>query len=65
MPNHELMSVRETANFLRVSARTVYRLIENGDISAVRIGKQWRIHRGALPTLGSASTAGPSEAHRA
>ena len=45
----DLVTVREAANFLRISARTVYRLIESGQISAVRIGKQWRIPMTNLP----------------
>jgi excisionase family DNA binding protein len=44
-----LVTVREAANFLRISARTVYRLIESGQITAVRIGKQWRIPMNDLP----------------
>jgi excisionase family DNA binding protein len=44
-----LVTVREAANYLRISARTVYRLIESGQIGAVRIGKQWRIPVGDLP----------------
>jgi len=47
--NGDLVTVREAANFLRISARTVYRLIESGQISAVRIGKQWRIPATNLP----------------
>ncbi len=54
MPNPDLVSVREAANYLRVSARTVYRLIETGQINAVRIGKQWRIPYRDLPAVGSA-----------
>ncbi len=48
MPEN-LVTVREAAGFLRISARTVYRLIESGQIEAVRIGKQWRIPLGDLP----------------
>jgi excisionase family DNA binding protein len=44
-----LITVREAASYLRISARTVYRLIESGQIGAVRIGKQWRIPAGDLP----------------
>ena len=44
-----LVTVREAANYLRISARTVYRLIESGQIGAVRIGKQWRIPASDLP----------------
>ena len=49
-----LITVREAASFLRISARTVYRLIESGQIGAVRIGKQWRIRTSDLPGVGSA-----------
>jgi len=52
-----LITVREAANFLRISARTVYRLIESGQIGAVRIGKQWRIRTSDLPGVGAASDA--------
>jgi excisionase family DNA binding protein len=44
-----LITVREAASYLRISARTVYRLIESGQIGAVRIGKQWRIPASDLP----------------
>jgi excisionase family DNA binding protein len=44
-----LITVREAANYLRISARTVYRLIESGQLGAVRIGKQWRIPANDLP----------------
>ncbi len=47
--NENLVTVREAANFLRISARTVYRLIESGQMGAVRIGKQWRIPISELP----------------
>src|ERR1700741_4909676 len=52
-----LITVREAANFLRISARTVYRLIESGQIGAVRIGKQGRIRTAALPGVGSGGAA--------
>ncbi len=57
-----LITVREAADFLRISARTVYRLIESGQIGAVRIGKQWRIPASDLPgvALGEVSSATPS-----
>ncbi len=47
--SNNLITVREAADFLRISARTVYRLIESGQLGAVRIGKQWRIPANDLP----------------
>ncbi len=53
-----LITVREAADFLRISARTVYRLIESGQIGAVRIGKQWRIPASDLPGVAHAEMSG-------
>ena len=53
-----LITVREAADFLRISARTVYRLIESGQIGAVRIGKQWRIPASDLPGVTHAEMSG-------
>ena len=54
-----LVTVREAANYLRISARTVYRLIESGQIGAVRIGKQWRIPANDLPGHEQLATQAP------
>lgn len=41
----EFMTTEEVVACLRVNARTVYRLIQAGDLPAVRVGRQWRIRR--------------------
>ena len=65
MNNQEpgILTADEVANQLRVSLRTVYRLIDNGQIEAFRVGGQWRITRVAITeymrrnsTLASAKT---------
>ncbi len=38
-----LLTVAEVAQVLRVSTMTVYRLIKNGEIAAIRVGKSYRI----------------------
>ena len=38
-----LLTVAEVAEVLRVSTMTVYRLIKSGDITAIRVGKSYRI----------------------
>lgn len=43
-----LMTIEEVILYLRVNARTVYRLIHAGSLPAVRVGRQWRIRRGDL-----------------
>jgi PTS system nitrogen regulatory IIA component len=43
-----LMSVREAADFLRVSMKTIYRLIAAGKIPHARVGDQYRFSREEL-----------------
>jgi excisionase family DNA binding protein len=38
-----LLTVYEVAAIMRVSNMTVYRLIKNGDLPALRVGKNYRI----------------------
>jgi excisionase family DNA binding protein len=38
-----LLTVAEVAATMRVSNMTVYRLIKNGDLPAIRVGKNYRI----------------------
>jgi excisionase family DNA binding protein len=39
------LTLGEVLRYLRVNARTVYRLIGTGELPASRIGRQWRIRR--------------------
>lgn len=41
----ELMTLEEVARYLHVGKKTVYRLLEQGEIPAVKIGHQWRFNR--------------------
>ena len=43
-----LMTIEEVAEYLRVHPSTVYRLVRQGSLPAVKIGKQWRVDREAL-----------------
>jgi excisionase family DNA binding protein len=42
------MTIEEAADYLRFHPSTVYRLARQGAIPAVKVGKQWRIHRQTL-----------------
>lgn len=42
------MTVGEVASTLRVSSMTVYRLINGGELPAVRIGRSFRVRAGDL-----------------
>ena len=39
------LTMDEVLGYLRVTSRTIYRLIKTGDLPAVRIGRQWRFRQ--------------------
>ena len=41
--SNKLLTVNEVAKILRVSNMTVYRLVKNKQIPAIRVGKNYRI----------------------
>ena len=48
VPQRRFLTVPETAAHLRVSAKTIYRLIERGQLPALRVGSQSRVDEAAL-----------------
>ena len=44
----KLLTVKETAEYLRVNPLTVYRLASKGQVPAVKVGRHWRIDEDAL-----------------
>ncbi len=45
MADHEIMTLEEVAQFLRVSERTVYDWAQKGDIPGGKLGVSWRFKR--------------------
>ncbi|GAB3110663.1 helix-turn-helix domain-containing protein [Janibacter alkaliphilus] len=53
MSNERLAEVRfltvaEVASIMRVSKMTVYRMVHNGDLPAVRVGRSFRVPKDAV-----------------
>ncbi len=44
----ELMNVEEVASYLRVTEKTIYRLIKRGDIPATKVGRGWRFEKARI-----------------
>jgi excisionase family DNA binding protein len=44
----ELMTVEEVARYLRVTKKTIYRLLKEGKIPAIQIGHQWRLDKACI-----------------
>ena len=47
-PTHNLLTVKETSEYLRIPLPTVYYLVQRGKIPAIQIGGRYRIKKSAL-----------------
>jgi excisionase family DNA binding protein len=47
-PVHNLLTVKETSEYLRIPIPTVYYLVQRGQIPAIQIGGRWRIKKSSL-----------------
>jgi excisionase family DNA binding protein len=45
---HNLLTVKETAEYLRIPLPTVYYLVQRGQLPAIQIGGRWRIKKDSL-----------------
>lgn len=43
-----IMTVAEVAEYLRLGEATVYRLAQDGEIPAVKVGRSWRFKKGLI-----------------
>ena len=48
LPIHNLFTVKETAEYLRMPIATVYYLVQRGKLPAIQIGGRWRIKKSPL-----------------
>lgn len=44
----ELMTVEELEQYLRLTRKTIYKLLKQGSIPAIKIGKKWRFDKEAI-----------------
>lgn len=44
----DLLSPKQLADYLQLSQRTIYRLLDRGDIPAIKVGGQWRFRKTAV-----------------
>src|SRR6202022_4781448 len=47
-PIHNLLTVKETAEYLRIPIPTVFYLVQRGQIPAIQIGGRWRVKKSSL-----------------
>ncbi|HEB94385.1 MAG TPA: DNA-binding protein [Gammaproteobacteria bacterium] len=41
----DILTIKEVAGYLKVNERTIYRLVNKGDIPAFKVGNAWRFER--------------------
>ncbi len=54
----ELMTLEEVADYLRVTKKTIYRLLKRGRIPATKVGRQWRFDKTSIDEWLHHSSAG-------
>jgi len=45
MPDDEIMTVKETAAYLKIAEKTAYRFASEGKIPAFKVGTAWRCRK--------------------
>jgi len=55
----ELMTAEETCRYLKITPRTLYRYLQNHQIPAFKLGKEWRFVRSDLEQWIRDRTRGP------
>jgi len=45
MSMEELITLKELSKYLKISRPTLYKMVENGKIPALKIANQWRFKR--------------------
>ncbi len=55
------LTVAEVADLMRVSAMTVYRMVQSGDLPAVRFGRSYRIPEAAVVDMVAPSRRGVAD----
>lgn len=41
----DILTIREVADYLKVTERTLYRLVQEGKLPAFKVGNSWRFRR--------------------
>ena len=47
----EILTVREVAEYLKLSRTTIWRWCNEGKLQAFKVGRSWRIHRSELERI--------------
>ncbi len=48
---HDILNIKEAANYLRMPVSTIYKLARDGKVPALKVGKHWRFLKRDLEIL--------------
>lgn len=51
MSSDEILNIKEVSHYLKIPVSTVYKLIQDGKVPAVKFGKHWRFMKKDLEYL--------------
>jgi excisionase family DNA binding protein len=60
----EILTVREVAEYLKLSRTTIWRWCNEGKLQAFKVGRGWRIHRSEIEKITGRNTQNPDDAER-
>jgi excisionase family DNA binding protein len=51
MSSDEILNIKEVSDYLKIPVSTLYKLIQEGKVPAVKLGKHWRFLKKDLDNL--------------
>jgi len=51
MFNDEILNIKEVSEYLKIPVSTIYKLVQDGKIPAIKLGKHWRFVRKDIENL--------------
>jgi excisionase family DNA binding protein len=51
MSSDEILNIKEVSDYLKIPVSTIYKLIQDGKIPAIKLGKHWRFMKKDLNNL--------------
>jgi len=51
MSSDEIFNIKEVSDYLKIPVSTLYKLIQDGKVPAVKLGKHWRFMKKDLDNL--------------
>jgi len=60
----DILTIREVADYLKITERTLYRLVQEGKLPAFKVGNSWRFRREDLDRWISEQSRGTEQTPR-